>query len=546
VKLRAALDRDIQMQNKHLWDSFVHCDKQGEQKESFEPPKIGDSFGERDDILIGDLRRTVDEQNFDIDQKQKQIDKLKKQLEEQKFIHEVEIKNLRANIIGNENIDGGIVAPKEKDISRGDQGHFENEETNYNPSKIMFLNISNPTVLRDFNPPVRRRETTANYSIDILSIGSIHSIKRAETQMKTWGSHVSRRHFWLATEFDDPDPTCHTSMTAEDLKDICHTCRKLGVKYWTEKNAVNDLTMNFHNLFAQEQWLNKKKNPTGWLCAQKRFVTALSKLMAMYREAKDVFGVDLPDYLIFGDDDTYVNLEMFEEELLRNPQEEVKQKNLTLQDELSMVYPTQNTPVVWAGCRVRRPTSLLHDTIPFGGFGVMFSKAAIERMIQPLYCNDTSTGFEWEACEHWTPAYQNFSIGEFEHFRPGMSVSDLMGNYTKNVSPFCLHSDWAVGYFVNYFNISRHVVPTGHLHPDKAENDKIYWYNDQMGDVKQARLHAWHDGSELYKQEEGNCRKIHRRCDEKSGLCHQMDEHRMKSVHQKVTNLFPTKYRYLQ
>ncbi len=599
VQLRAALDKDIQTQNQHLWDKFVHCDqqqkqqKQQKQQEQQKPWTGASSVGGDGDtkILINTLQRTVDEQNYELYQKQDELDSLKKYIKEQQEVHELEMGMLRAKI------DDGAKEVKEvKEMNRGslvskeensrlDQEHkqteHENENTKYDPSKIMYLNVSDSTILRDHNPPVGRgeTETSTKYSIDILSIASIHSIKRAEIQMKTWGSHVSRRHFWLATEFDDPDPSCHTSMTAEDMTELCHTCRKLGMKFWQSRNASNDVTYNFHNLFAQEPWLKQKANPTGWLCAQKRFVSAFSKLMAIYREGRDKYGIDLPDYLVFGDDDTYVNLEMFEEELLRAPAEEVKQKNLTLQDELSMVYPTQNTPVVWAGCRIRRPISVLQDTIPYGGFGVMFSKAAIERMIQPLYCNNTSTGFEWEACEHFTPAYQNLSsIGELEYFNPGMSVSDLMGSYTEKISPFCLHSgtlaikllpslpfqdafvfnffrfsfsllfgeDWAIGYFVNYFNISRHVVPTGHLHPNKAWNDKIYWYNDQMADIKHARLHAWHDGSEMYKRDEGNCKNKGRRCNETSGVCHPMSEDRMRRVHGKVKALFPKKYRTLQ
>ena len=162
--------------------------------------------------------------------------------------------------------------------------------------------------------------------------------------------------------------------------------------------------------------------------------------MTLYREGRNQDGIELPDYLILGDDDTYINLEMFEDQLLRIPQKEVQEKSLTLDDELKMVYPTQNTPVVWAGCRVRRPIYQIHDTFPYGGYGAMFSKAAIERFIQPLYCNETMTGFEREACEHWTPLYQDFQIAEKQFFEPGMSLSDLMGAYITKVEPFCLHS----------------------------------------------------------------------------------------------------------
>ena len=319
----------------------------------------------------------------------------------------------------------------------------------YNPSKIMFLNTTNndACILRDYQPIVndknnKKGEGGGNYEIDILTIGSISSINRAKVQMKTWGSHISRRHYWLATELDDPDPTCYTSMSLDDVTTYSHTCSKNARKYWESHGSWNYLTSYLKNVFAQPQWLLEKKNPQGWICAQKRFLFALSKLLALYRDGRDQYGVDLPDYLIFGDDDTYVNLEMIEDELLRTPNVIVKEKGYTMDDELHMVYPTQNTPVVWAGCRVRRPTNIIHDTFPFGGFGVMISKGAIERLIQPLNCNnnEVKVGFEAEACDHWTPPYANWSIAEYQYFKPGMSVSDLMGSYVKNMQPFCLHS----------------------------------------------------------------------------------------------------------
>jgi hypothetical protein len=336
------------------------------------------------------------------------------------------------------------------------------EGSYYDPSKIMYLNVSDSSSLLAKEKHFTRKEESEQYSIDVLSIGSTFSVERAETQMKTWGSHTSRRHFWLATEFDDPDPTCHTTMTLKEVEDLSDSCRMtLGSRFWRKKKALNKLTQTWKNTFAKKPWLAEKKNPVGWICAQRRFIFALSKLLKIYREGRDKHGVDLPDYLIFGDDDTYVNLEIMEEQLLRSPNQEVKDKKLSLEDELRMVYPTQNTPVVWAGCRIRSPLHVVNDTLPFGGFGVLISKASIERFIQPLYCNETSTGFEFEACERFTPAYQNeATIGEYKYFDPGMSVSDLMGSYAGNINEkFCLHSGTSYLFIteINVFIFSIHV-----------------------------------------------------------------------------------------
>ena len=64
----------------------------------------------------------------------------------------------------------------------------------------------------------------------------------------------------------------------------------------------------------------------GWVCAQRPFTVALSKLMEIYREGKDKYGIEFPDYIILGDDDTYVNIELLKEELIRIPHQEVKKR----------------------------------------------------------------------------------------------------------------------------------------------------------------------------------------------------------------------------
>ena len=55
------------------------------------------------------------------------------------------------------------------------------------------------------NDVARNHKESGRHAIDILSIGSIHNIQQAKVQAKTWGSHISRRIFWLATDYDDPD-----------------------------------------------------------------------------------------------------------------------------------------------------------------------------------------------------------------------------------------------------------------------------------------------------------------------------------------------------
>jgi hypothetical protein len=66
-----------------------------------------------------------------------------------------------------------------------------------------------------------------------------------------------------------------------------------------------------------------------------------------------------------------------------------------------------------------------------------------------------------------------------------------------------------------------------------------------MENVTNTRLHAWNDGSKIYKTSQGNCKNIGEKCNEKFEICHNLDEDKFKSIHQKMKMLFPSKYRNL-
>ena len=53
-------------------------------------------------------------------------------------------------------------------------------------------------------------------------------------------------------------------------------------------------------------------------------------------------------------------------------------------------------------------------------------------------------------------------LGELQNFTNGMNLSELMYKYTstemlRNVG-FCMHSDWVIGYFLNYHDMSGRVA----------------------------------------------------------------------------------------
>jgi len=368
---------------------------------------------------------------------------------------------------------------------------------------LLFLNSTNAAVLARRKDKFKR--STTPYVFDVLSIGSVNQIELIEAQFSTWASHPSRRLFFAATEIDDPDPNCHKELTLEGALEICNKCKDIA--FYKGIDARNKLTDAFTNMFSNPKWLLARKNPSGWICAQRRLPFALAKVLRIYKEAQDLNGFRLPDYLILVDDDTIVNLSKIQDYLLLLDSSSVEQSISPL-----------STPVVFAGCRVRWPINMINFTFPFGGYGTFFSKGALQRMITPLYCNHTATGVEQEACERLVLSRKGGSnLGESALFKPGMSVGDLMGEFARS-DRFCVHSDWAIGYFVNFYNISRHAVDDG------------VWFNQEhrMDDVKEARLHTI-DRSEIYRPYQ--CHSDGAQCSSSSLICHRASPEIMRQLY---------------
>jgi hypothetical protein len=187
--------------------------------------------------------------------------------------------------------------------------------------------------------------------VDIMSIGSNTRIRYQQTQRETFGSHKSVRFFFNITELDDSDPNCAHNFTPVDSHKVSKFCR-------TRKWEPHQLLMSFlRNPYASKLWLKHKSAPHGWMCAQVRPSHGLAKVVAKYREMKKTHGEKaLPDYLVIADDDTYVNMELFEKYM--------------------STFDT-SIPRAVAGCMVRSPIREVNFTSPFGGFGMVFSKGTL-------------------------------------------------------------------------------------------------------------------------------------------------------------------------
>jgi len=273
---------------------------------------------------------------------------------------------------------------------------------------------------------------TSRITIDALSIGTQFKMGLIEAQSRTWASHRALRHFFAATELDDADTSCYKTLNKTTIKDIIRLCTK------EKPYAKRGMRVQY------EQFANgfQGKGP-GWFCAQQRVAAALETLGRFYRRELAVDFKALPDFLLLQDDDTYYNMVRMEDFLkdLGDP----------------------SIPVAQAPCLIRLIDSN-NFSFPWGGFGFILSRGAIENLIRPIYCNSADFSYEFE--RNVCSRLKDDILGESQYFQEGMSVSDLMGAHVKNNLftqflrtnwSYCLHSDWSVGYYVNFYYLASHI-----------------------------------------------------------------------------------------
>jgi ElaB/YqjD/DUF883 family membrane-anchored ribosome-binding protein len=272
--------------------------------------------------------------------------------------------------------------------------------------------------------------------IDVLSIGSLLKQEFQDAQVRTFGQHQSIRSFYRITERNDTDSKCFTSLTTDQLDFIIDFC-------------ANTKDESYISGTLRKRLFQPKKH-SGWMCAQKRPLDGLHQVLTQYKNNVTT----VPDYIFIIDDDTYLNMNALTTDLLH-------------------YYPVDQ-PFAVAGCNFNfLKTSGI--TFPYGGFGSYLTKAAIQRLIQPIYCDGRD--------EHSTLACWRLNInaiGEKQFFTDGMSVADLMQAYAAKLpftdveswtdTGYCFHSDHALAYFINFYHIP---VPAGKLAEYGFPKDKM-------------------------------------------------------------------------
>ncbi|KAL3923197.1 MAG: hypothetical protein SGILL_001790 [Bacillariaceae sp.] len=371
-----------------------------------------------------------------------------------------------------------------------------------------------------------------------------------EVQRRTWASGTreqdlssSLRHFWAIDEdnidHDNEDITCYHDLTVEDVMNISNWCRdrymhNRTIEYMEEHYGNNTGVANYqidgrekkHTVpptswvttqwiehYGHNKWLAKKTHPVGWMCAQKRFAKGLAAVLRQYQSASQEYSA--PDFLLLVDDDTYINVDLLQQ--------------------VELQHRSPKEPYVGTGCRVRdelKRTPM--TTFAFGGFGHVFSKASIERLIQPLHCNknDNKERFENRACN----TIAQDLIGEKRYFQDGMSVADLMDARVRSES-YKGYKEWQDGFC---FHGDHYLATIVHLYGILSEEDAPVINERNVKDM--ATMSAIQDSELVIVSHndtirKGNCHNEYDHCDHNTSLaCHYQSQQEMIALHEQRRN----------
>ena len=335
--------------------------------------------------------------------------------------------------------------------------------------------------------------------IDVISIGSRDRPEYSRSQRNTWANHSSVRNFFLVTEDDDVGPDggtydqCVASISDSDVDSIFGYCEKVWSDMsvgntWLQKRYSHAYNNSVPYSFGTNgEALLTDGHKSSWLCSQKRTPMSLVNVLIQNYSAKstkensnsdnvDEVGSDsntqpesLPDYLMIVDDGTYYDLDKLLEEG---------------QSSRLPADPT-TTPFAGTGCKiVNGKDESRAVTFNHAGYGMLYSRASIRRMLQPIHCRKGFGGADGDNTElqEWNDVVcgviRGGLIKETHFFRDGMNLVQLIGAYMTRSIPYqefkkwnhneeadvtnglsdvgyCMHSSWMMSYMVEQYRIGN-------------------------------------------------------------------------------------------
>jgi hypothetical protein len=332
-----------------------------------------------------------------------------------------------------------------------------------------------------------------NPTIDIIAIGTHAQNIFIETQQQTFGSHRFVRDFYSITKLNDTESNCDADLNVQQLQNVIQFC--------TNGDGQTDISKQFRT-----ELFGSPNNSTSWLCAQKRPIDGLHIALEKYKEGV----TSIPDYLFILDDDTYLNFDSLVE---------------TFQES----YPPDENHII-AGCTTIRPRNM-HFAFPTGGVRSMLTRSTIEMIMKPIHCQ--GMGHRMDAFTRWACWRLKYNhVGEWQFFKDGMSVGDLMYAYTSGLpykqvnewknTGYCFHSDHALAYFFNFYHVS---VPDWIINQTTPNDNirKLYSFKPLIGSGQTGKV--------------GECKK-HVKCTEESSICYHVNSDQMMDAYNQQQSLF--------
>jgi Glycosyltransferase 61 len=342
-----------------------------------------------------------------------------------------------------------------------------------------------------------------NPTIDIISVaGRTSSTKQLQShpgstllvdaQAKTFGSHpLVRNYYRTTTKVNETNTRCFSTQIEQQQEQAYSSC----------------IDPNDHAESNEELY-----------CAQMRMINGLNDVLEKYKTDGTA---EIPDYLMLIQDDAYLNID-------------------TLVSTFQKSYLPHEHHII-AGCtnrlRMFDKEKMNEDNFvyPIGRLGSIVTRGAIERIIQPIYCNvddhDMNRQQQDNAFNRWAcwRLEQNY-LGEKIYFEDGMSIGELMYTYSSktpeiliqqwNHSGYCLYrSEHTMGYFFNYYHFS---VPDWILNGTKPTDQvrKEYGFKKLAGSTE-----IRHTGIG------GECDNSYINCNPESRICHSLNSEQMIEIH---------------
>jgi hypothetical protein len=206
----------------------------------------------------------------------------------------------------------------------------------------------------------------------------------------------------------------------------------------------------------------------------------------------------IPKYLFIIDDDTYMNMDLIVDLLL---------KDFSFDE-----------PHVVAGCNYIY-LKAEKMTYPYGGFGTILSRASIQRLLHPINCTDARvTGEDMDPFSRLTCwRLEQNHMGEKQFFSNGMNILQLMHTFSSEQSflnvphwhedaGYCFHSDHYLAYFMNMYHIAV---------PEREYMDGFRKNYDFRNKYAYTGLHS--GGNEFVR---GECYNLKQNCSIDNAICH--------------------------